>query len=169
MNDLMVRMGTAVVAGAAMVFAAPVVAVGAACVAIVASVEYVVQSAHYDVRKAKNIDIPAKQEDALSAGWYGPGAEHPGPSAACHQYTASGGKNVKYVLPDGHREAIYDSKGQLVLDSRDIGTYNFSPSGTLSGDIGHGCFDILPWFFWGNDDDDPGFLINEINKFFNNL
>ncbi len=75
--------------------------------------------------------------------------------------------NVKYVSPDGHKEAIYDSQGNLVTDSRDIGTYNYSPSGTIWGSVGHFFVDILPWVVFGNDDNDPGPLANELIRIFN--
>ena len=89
-----------------------------------------------------------------------------GPAASCHQYTSPNKSNVKYVSPDGHREVIFDEKGKIVLDSRDVGTYNFSPSGTIGGSIGHFFADMLPWIIFGNDDDDPGLLANEIIRLF---
>lgn len=52
------------------------------------------------------------------AEWIGPPKS---PSASCHQYTAKERDNVKYVSLDGHKEAIYDKNGYIVLDSRDIG------------------------------------------------
>ena len=54
----------------------------------------------------------------------------------------------------------------MVTDSRDIGTYNFSPSDDLIGSIGHGIVDILPWLVFGNDDDDPGPVANFIVTLF---
>ena len=54
----------------------------------------------------------------------------------------------------------------MVLDSRDIGTYNFSPSGTFWGSVGHVFVDIVPWILFGNDDNDPGFVVNEIIRLF---
>ena len=74
--------------------------------------------------------------------------------------------NVKYVSLDGHKEVIFDSAGNMVLDSRDIGTYNFSPSGTFWGGAGHFFADILPWLIFGNDDDDPGPGLNEVIRWF---
>ena len=136
----------------------------AANIATVASTAYIIQTVHYDVRKALNANIPESEGAAKIAEWIGPPDS---PSASCHQYTATDGKNVKYVSPDGHREAIYNSKGYLVLDSRDIGTYNFSPSGNPGGTIGHALLDVIPWIIFGNDDDDPGPIINEWNRLFN--
>ena len=157
-----IAVGGAVVAVGAAVFAAPAVAVTAAVVAIASTGLYNVQSNHFDRRKELNTNLPQTENDALAAGWHGPKAAIPGPAADCHQYTAVNGPNTKYVSPDGYRETIYDSQGQLVIDSRDVGTYNFSPSGTFWGSVGHFFVDIVPWFLFGNDDDDPGPVLNEV-------
>ena len=87
----------------------------------------------------------------------------------CHQYTAKHGPNKKYVSPDGHREVIYNSQNEIVLDPRDIGTYNFSPSNELwysKESLGHLVIDIIPWIIFGNDDNDPGPIVNEIIRLF---
>ena len=155
-----------VVAVVAIVVAAPAVAIAATAVAAVATITYVAQSHHYDKRKEKNIDLPQTRQEAKDLGWYGPDTTPKGPAADCHQYTAKDEPNVKYVSPDGHREVIYNSDNEIVLDSRDIGTYNFSPSGTVLGSIGHFFVDMVPWYLFGNDADDPGPLINEIIHLF---
>ena len=127
---------TAAVAVAATVVAvvavvsAPVVAGVAVAVAVVSTVAYVAQSHHFDKRKEKNVDLPSTPQEAKDAGWLGPDTTPKGPAADCHQYTSPDKSNVKYVSPDGHREVIYNSNG-IVFDSRDIGTYNFSPAGTF--------------------------------------
>lgn len=36
----------------------------------------------------------------------------------------------------------------------------------MTGNIGHFFADILPWAIFGNDDDDPGPLANEIIRLF---
>ena len=148
------------------VVSAPVVATAAAAVAVVSTVAYVAQSHHYDKRKAKNTDLPAKKSDAVNQGWKS--SEDPtNPQANYHQYTSPDKSNVKFVSPDGHREVIYNSAGDMVLDSKDIGTYNFFPSDiSFWGDVGHVCFDILPWIFFGNDDDDPGPVAHKIINLF---
>ena len=162
---------TAAVAVAATVVAvvavvsAPVVAGVAVAVAVVSTVAYVAQSHHFDKRKEKNVDLPSTPQEAKDAGRLGPDTTPKGPAADCHQYTSPDKSNVKYVSPDGHREVIYNSNG-IVFDSRDIGTYNFSPAGTFWGSIGHFFADMLPWYLFGNDDDDPGPLLNEIIRLF---
>lgn len=93
--------------------------------------------------------------------------EHPCCCAAhrtvpCALYTATDRPNVKYVSPDGHREVIYNSQNEIVLDARDIGTYNVVPSGGLIADAGHLLLDIIPWVIFGNGDNDPGPIVNEI-------
>ena len=152
------------VAVVATVVSAPIVTVVAATVAVVSTVAYVAQSHHYDKRKEKNIDLPAKKDEAVVRGWLS-SEDLNNPQADCHQYTSPNKSNVKFVSPDGHREVIYNYAGNIVLDSRDIGTYNFSPSGTLFGSIGHFFADMLPWLIFGNDDD-PGPLANEFIRLF---
>lgn len=158
-----------VVAVAATVVSAPAVASTAATVAIVSSLAYVAQSAHYDDRASKNTNLPQTPQDAKNLDWRGPDTNPQGPEADCHQYTATNGPNVKYVSPDGHREVIYNSEGDIVLDPRDIGTYNFCPSDEFlvsNASVGHLFHDIIPWFIFGNSDDDPGPIINEIIRLF---
>ncbi len=60
-------------------------------------------------------------------------------------------------------EVIFNSDHTIVMDPRDIGTYNFCPmDNTIIGAVGHFCCDILPWLVFGNDDD-PGPIINYFN------
>lgn len=139
--------------------------------AVIASTAYIAQSLHYDYRQSKNTDLPQTPQEADDLNWKNSNPKSDanpnggGPAANCHQYTSPDKTNIKYVSPDGHREVIYDSEGNIVLDPRDIGTYNFCPSDELwysKASIGHFFADILPWFLFGNDDDDPGPIINEI-------
>ncbi|MCF6247125.1 MAG: RHS repeat-associated core domain-containing protein [Desulfobacula sp.] len=56
--------------------------------------------------------------------------------------------NQKFVSPDGKSELVFDSNGNLVLDSLNMGTYNFvSP---LDDKFGHFLYDMLPYFMLGN-------------------
>jgi len=129
------------------------------------------------VREARNdvATLPQSPSDATKAGWINSDPKSDlnpnggGPAANCHQYTATNGPNVKYVSPDGHREVIYNSAGDIVLDPRDIGTYNFCPSDEFwysNASIGHLVHDIIPWLIFGNSDDDPGPIANEIIRLF---
>ncbi len=56
--------------------------------------------------------------------------------------------NQKYVSPDGKSELIFDSKGNLVSDCLNMGTYNYaSPT---KDKFGHFLYDMLPYFLLGN-------------------
>ncbi|MBO5211836.1 MAG: RHS repeat-associated core domain-containing protein [Clostridia bacterium] len=143
----------------------------AAKITIAAGATYIAQSAHYDRRETKNdvATLPQSPQEAKDSGWRGPDTTPKGPAADCHQYTAKDGPNKKYVSPDGHREVIYNSQNKIVLDARDIGTYNFCPSNELwysNQSIGHLIHDIIPWVIFGNSDDDPGWVANEIIRLF---
>jgi hypothetical protein len=147
------------------------VAAVAAKVTMAAGATYIAQSAHYDRRETKNdvATLPQSPQEAKDSDWRGPDTTPKGPAADCHQYTAKDGPNKKYVSPDGHREVIYNSAGDIVLDPRDIGTYNFCPSNELwysNQSIGHLVHDIIPWVIFGNSDDDPGWVANEIIRLF---
>jgi RHS repeat-associated protein len=139
----------------------------AALTTLASAVTYGIQVLHYDLREALNIDLPGTREEALEEGWLGPDTDPVGPSSLLHQFTAAVfGTNTKYVSPDGTREAIYDEDGQLVTDQKDVGTYNFSPSGTLWSDIKHALVDMFPWVIFGNGDSDPGPLLDTVLMLF---
>ena len=71
-------------------------------------------------------------------------------------------------LEDG-REGIYDSSGEYVDDPRDIGTYNYVVPKNLLSKAGHIIIDVLPYFIFGNNDDDPGPIVNFAEKWANKL
>ncbi len=151
----------AVVAVVATVVSAPVVATVATTVAVVSTVAYVAQSHHYDKRKAKNTSVPKTYDEAMKKD----GADNT-ISAACHQFTAGDEPNKKVCWPDG-TEGIYNSSGELVLDPRDVGTYNFSvPNGGWSS-VWHGVVDVAPWIIFGNDDDDNTWMYQRVISLFN--
>lgn len=110
---------------------------------------------HYN-RNQYNIDLPENITAANEAGW------DSGVAANAHQFSAVDGENVKFVDPDGKREVIFDSSGNMVTDPRDIGTYNFCPSGGFVGSAGHFVKDILPWIVWGNTPDDTTTVVERI-------
>jgi hypothetical protein len=64
-----------------------------------------------------------------------------------------GGKNVVYLSPDGHQEAVYDGNGKLVIDGINDGSYNyFHPQKDA---LRHFSFDIAPWLLYGQSPNDP--------------
>lgn len=140
--------------------------------AVASSVAYVAQSHHYDKREEKNNNLPQTPQEANDLNWINskPKTEQNlnggGPADDFHQFTSPDNSNIKYVSPDGHREVIYDSAGKIVSDSKDVGTYNFSPSGGFWGTVGHIGLDVIPWFVFGNDDDDPGPIVNFVISLF---
>lgn len=94
-------------------------------------------------RNQYNINLPQSPEQAIAQDWETAAAE-------CHKFSSEG--NIKYISPDGHREVIFDENNRIVTDPRDIGTYNFvSPK---KNPIGHFVKDVLPWFQWGNAEND---------------
>jgi RHS repeat-associated protein len=137
--------------------AGPIGAVTAAVVAVQA-VNNVI-TAHYD-RNDNNVDLPENKDQAIQEGW------DDSVAANCHQFSAIDGPNVKFVSPDGFREVIYDSSGNMVTDPKDIGTYNYSPSGTFFGSIGHMAVDVVPWVLWGNSEDDDTNIFERAASFF---
>ena len=157
---------SATVAAIATVVAVVKAAPAAIAVAAVAACTYVAQTIHYDVRQSKNTNLPNTPKEADDAGWRNSKEKSPtnlnggGPADSLHQYSSKDKSNVKYVSPDGHREVIFNNKGEIVVDPRDIGTYNFIPSGNVLESLGHGVVDVIPWFFLGNTDDDWGPIIN---------
>ncbi|MGD9910490.1 MAG: RHS repeat-associated core domain-containing protein [Candidatus Izemoplasmatales bacterium] len=134
--------------------------IGAVTAAVVAvqAVNNVI-TAHYD-RNDNNVDLPENKDQAIQEGW------DDSVAANCHQFSAIDGPNVKFVSPDGFREVIYDSSGNMVTDPRDIGTYNYSPSGTFFGSIGHMAVDVVPWVLWGNSEDDDTNIFERAASFF---
>lgn len=104
-----------------------------------------VKEKHYE-RNEYNVDLPRTKEEAEALGWETE-------IANCHQNTRQPDRkpNVKYVSPDGKREVIFDSDGNVVTADEDVGTYNYaSPDWKLQ----HGLLDVLPWIVYGNTPED---------------
>ncbi len=75
-----------------------------------------------------------------------------------HRMGPGNEKNLKYVSPNGHSEAVFKpckngGESTLVTDPLNYGTYNFFGPRFLLG-IPHGIFDILPYFVFGNSPSD---------------
>ena len=63
-----------------------------------------------------------------------------------------GSNNSKYVSRDGHHEGVYDANGNRIDDSLNGGTYNYYGPDNA---IGHGLLDVMPYWIFGNDENDP--------------
>ena len=61
-------------------------------------------------------------------------------------------ENKVFVAEDG-REAVFDSKGNLVTNSYNRGSFNYYSN--EKEPIKKFIFDIAPWLVWGNTRDDP--------------
>ena len=100
---------------------------------------------HY-MRNRYNTNIPKTKKIAEDRGWKKLKPKY----AACHQFNRKGGKdNLKYVSPNGKKEAVYygggkKSKYKLNLTEEDKGTYNFGP-GT---GVKHAALDVAPYMVW---------------------
>ncbi len=103
-----------------------------------------VKQKHYE-RNQYNVDLPENETQAKEWDWKTVAAN-------CHQFTASDGKEyTKYVSPDGKREIIVDSNGNIVTADEDMGTYNYADPKFL---LEHGLLDVLPWIRYGNTPED---------------
>ena len=70
----------------------------------------------------------------------------------------------KSFAMDSGFEVIYDADGNRVDDSRDVGTYNYvSPN---SDPFGHFIKDVMPWFKYGNSQDDTTTKEQRVLSFF---
>ena len=81
-----------------------------------------------------------------------------------HQNNLSGGRNRKYISPDGHHEVVFYHNGQLNNTPEDEGTYNVGSAtgGFFERYIVHGILDVLPYLIWGNSPDDSTTIIDRI-------
>jgi hypothetical protein len=60
--------------------------------------------------------------------------------------------NVVYLHKDGHKEAVYDSSGNLVTDDENQASYNYYHPHKQP--LRHFLCDTLPWILWGNTEKD---------------
>jgi hypothetical protein len=104
---------------------------------------------HY--RRNENNRAPDRIESVRKqdSGW----RQLPQKMSIFHQMGTGQQGNTKWVSTDGHMEAVYDKDGYLVESDENVGTYNYySPNG-LSG-VAHTVVDVLPWYIWGNSEND---------------
>lgn len=69
-----------------------------------------------------------------------------------HQMRGATGNQI-FVHSDGHREAVYDSSGNLVQDGINDASYNYAHP--KLDPFGHFEKDIEPWIKWGTSKTDP--------------
>jgi RHS repeat-associated protein len=74
--------------------------------------------------------------------------------AIYHSMGAGNEDNEKFVSPDGKSEAVFRSDGSVVTDPANMATYNYSSPNKFFG-IGHFFADVIPYYMWGNAEDDP--------------
>ena len=91
-------------------------------------------------------NVPSTKKDAEKKGW-----EELPPSKSVY-HCQNGANNSKFISPDGHREAVYNSEGNLVTDPVNRGTYNiYNPK---TDPVKHGLYDVVPYLILGNSPDD---------------
>lgn len=101
----------------------------------------ITKAQHYN-RNEHNVNVPLTVQEARRQGWNGNV-----PNNAHQKGTRAGKRNVKYVSPDGHREGVYNYKGELIG-----GSYNYSSP--IDNKVGHLIDDVVPWIRYGNSPDD---------------
>ena len=105
---------------------------------------------HYDRNRFNR--PPATEQEAQDLGWI---LQPPGRSIY-HQH-GLGRSNRKYLSPDGAMEGVYDKDGNLVTSAANQGTFNYE-----SNDFGHLIYDVIPYWIWGNCEDDPVPVLDRI-------
>lgn len=96
-----------------------------------------IKDTHYN-RNKFNTDVPKTESDAKKRGWVS------GVSNNAHQRgTRPGERNVKYVSPDGHKEGVYNHKGELIG-----GSYNYGSP--IHNPMQHLVKDVAPWIIFGS-------------------
>ena len=68
--------------------------------------------------------------------------------------------NVKIVSSDGKIESVYNENGSIVTDPVNMGTNNKSDPN--KNYVGHFIDDMLPYYLWGNTEDDPTTMLERI-------
>ena len=71
-----------------------------------------------------------------------------------HMHRMNGAlENKVYLHKEGHEEAVYDGKGELIEDCANMGSFNYHHP--YKAPLKHFTFDSLPWMEWGNCKEDP--------------
>ena len=101
---------------------------------------------HYNRNRSNNLPAP----DTVKATW----VRLSNHQSNFHRIGPGADINVKFVSPDGRREAVFHGlDGPLVTDPINLGTYNFASP--LTDSRGHIILDVVPFIFWGNSAEDP--------------
>jgi len=114
------------------------------------------QYLHYNRNEIFHNNPPSTMPDENDKNWI----ELPFDKSVCHQFTAEGEPNHKFVSFDGSQEGVYNSSEKLVTDPIDVGTYNFCPHSKSA--FGHAVLDVAPWIIWGNSSDDRSSIYGRI-------
>lgn len=115
------------------------------------------QSEHYS-RNNSNVDIGTDWNSANKLAEQGQVIRmSEGKDSYHEQGTATGydpGMNDKFVSLDGKNETVYNKEtGQKITDPVNQGTYNRADPN--KDPIGHFFQDMIPYYVWGNSEDDP--------------
>lgn len=125
---------------------------------------------HYNRNQYQKTETYSRLEDALAHGYERLGYKEGGEENAesMDRYHEMGtlpdnypqpSENNKYVKADPNNpgasfELVFDKNGDLVTDSINGGTYNFSDPKGVKGKINHFLKDMVPYYIWGNSETD---------------
>jgi len=112
---------------------------------------------HYS-RNKFNIILPTSPELAENAHWENLDDN----KSYFHQLGEGNINNQKWISPDGHKEVVFDSKGNIVTDPLNQGSLNIIGPGNLIEDAGHFAVDVVPYIIYGNSANDPSTMIDRI-------
>ena len=96
---------------------------------------------------------PVTHQEARDQGW-----TQMSPDKSIYHSMGPGNEdNQKFVSPDGKSEAVFHADGSVVTDPANMATYNYSSPNKFFV-IGHVIADVIPYYIWGNSEDDPATL-----------
>jgi len=98
--------------------------------------------------------LPKSPEDAIKKGFI----LAPDNQNLYHRNKGQTG-NKKYYHPRTGQEVVFDKDEKLVTIPENIGTKNFSPQPKT---LEHAIYDVLPYYLWGNSEDDTTPIWNRI-------
>jgi len=116
---------------------------------VIIAVEETLKELHYCRLKDPSQDIkmlPQSPEEAEKRGF----VKAPDKQNRYHRNKGETG-NVKYYNPVTGQEVVFDKNGKIVTTPENIGTKNYGPD-PVSRD--HVIYDVLPYWIWGNSEED---------------